>query len=586
MIDSQATDSNFSGGPDIGPDQKGKHFTTFPEIDLRPQNLRMQSMKLEFLSKWFAPLRDLSRFINPKRGFYEGFVPNWNAQIDYKLIMSSDPQAYADTLAAGMMSGLSSRSQPWFKLGLGIPQLEENEDVKLWLSIVEKVLYKIFDDSNHYDAFQSAYKELGIFSTCAFGIYEDSLNVARCRSFTIGEYFLANDHTGRVNSFARSEWKTVDQIVNEFGWNNCSSLVQNAYKKGQRDIYMMVYYLTEPNDNMIPGRENYEGKPWRSTYWEAKSVSQKALKLSGFHEFPIMAAKWDVVTTADTYGIDGPGWVARGDIKSLYRVLKDLYLAVAKVADPPVQLGSGVEGTASLIPGGMTRNSKDNPDCGVKAAYQVNPDIDHTMQLVQYLSQKISSRFYADLFTQMVQSDSKEMTAREVVEKQKDKLLLLGPVVSRVQKDLLGPAIQRTFMIAMRAGALPPPPQSIWGMPIAIRYIGLLAQAQQMARTAAIEQGVKFVGDVVGVFPEAKDLVDIDKAVTEYCDSLGADIVRSPEKVAQIRAQMQKAMQAQQQQAAMAQLAQTGKTMSDTTVGGGASLLDHVLGTQGQVGQQ
>jgi acyl-CoA reductase-like NAD-dependent aldehyde dehydrogenase len=123
-------------------------------------------------------------------------------------------------------------------------------------------------------------------------------------------------------------------------------------------------------------------------------------------------------------------------------------------------------------------------------------------------------------------------------------------------------------------------------MPIAIRYIGLLAQAQQMARTAAIEQGVKFVGDVVGVFPEAKDLVDIDKAVTEYCDSLGADIVRSPEKVAQIRAQMQKAMQAQQQQAAMAQLAQTGKTMSDTPVGGGASLLDHVLGTQGQVGQQ
>jgi acyl-CoA reductase-like NAD-dependent aldehyde dehydrogenase len=107
-----------------------------------------------------------------------------------------------------------------------------------------------------------------------------------------------------------------------------------------------------------------------------------------------------------------------------------------------------------------------------------------------------------------------------------------------------------------------------------------------MARTAAIEQGVKFVGDVVGVFPEAKDLVDIDKAVTEYCDSLGADIVRSPEKVAQIRAQMQKAMQAQQQQAAMAQLAQTGKTMSDTPVGGGASLLDHVLGTQGQVGQQ
>ena len=67
-------DSNFSGAPNIKPDEKGKKFQTFGEVDIRPYNLRLQTLKLEYLSKWYAQHRDLSRFINPKRGFFEGFL--------------------------------------------------------------------------------------------------------------------------------------------------------------------------------------------------------------------------------------------------------------------------------------------------------------------------------------------------------------------------------------------------------------------------------------------------------------------------------------------------------------------------------
>ena len=581
------TDVQFSGGPNILPDQKGKGFKTFGAVDIRPYNLRFNTLKLEYLSKWYKEHRDLSRYINPKRGFFEGMVANWNAQIDYKLIMDSDPAYFADILSAGMMSGLSSRSQPWFKLGLGKPDLEAMEGVKEWLAESEKILYRIFAESNIYDAFQGAYEELGIFSTGTFGIYEDFESVIRARSFTAGEYFLGNDSTGRLNTFARSEWKTVDQIVNEYGWENCSEMVQNCYQKGQRDTYIQVNYLCEPNDNAIPGRENFEGKKYRSTYWESNSKSNKVLKVSGFNEFPIMASRWKTVTTADTYGCGGPGWTARGDIKSLYRVLKDLYLAVAKVGDPPVVLGAGIEGMASLIPGGITRNSKETPNAGVTAAYEVRPDVDALKGLVQYLSQKISSRFFADLFMMMVSQDQHEMTAREVVEKQKDKLLILGPVVGRVQTDMLGPAISRSFAIASRAGVIPPAPMQIQGMAINIQYIGLLAQAQKMAATAALEQGMKFVGEIGGLFPGSIDNVDSDKVIRNYWDSLGIapDTLRSPDAVAEIRqAQQQAQAQAQAQQSALAAV-QAAKTLSDTQIGGGASALDHMTG-QAQAGGQ
>lgn len=581
MIPSQTT--NTTGGIDIKPDQKGKGFIKYPDVDLRPYNLRMQTLKLEYLSKYFADHRDLSRFINPRRGFFEGFVPNRNAQIDYRLILDSDPAYFADILSAGMMSGLSSRSQPWFKLGLGIPELEKMEDVKQWLADSEKILYRIFAESNIYDCFQGAYEELGIFSTATFGIYEDYESVIRGRSFTVGEYFLGNDSTGRLNTFARTEWKTVDQIVNEYGWDNCSTLVQNAYKEGQRDTFMQINYLCEPNDNFIPGRENFEGKKYRSTYWEAKATSNKVLKMTGFNEFPIMASRWKTVTTADTYGCGGPGWTARGDIKSLYRVIKDLFLAVAKVGDPPVVIGAGIEGQASLIPGGITRNSKETPDAGVRPAYQVNPDVGALQGLVKYLSDKIASRFFADLFMMMVTSGSREMTAREVVEKQKDKLLILGPVVGRVQTDMLGPAISRSFAIASRAGIIPPAPESIQGLPLNITYIGLLAQAQRLAATASLEQGMAFMGSIVGVFPEAKDNVDPDQVTRDYWESLGISpkTLRSPDEVAKIRQAQNEAMAQAKQQRDLAALVDGGKTLSETNVGG-ANALEHILGVGGQ----
>ena len=186
----------------------------------------------------------------------------------------------------------------------------------------------------------------------------------------------------------------------------------------------------------------------------------------------------------------------------------------------------------------------------------------------------------------MVTRDGVQRTAREIVEKQKDKLLILGPVVGRVQTDMLGPAISRSFAIASRTGVIPPAPESIQGMPLNIIYIGLLAQAQKMAQTAALEQGVTFVGSVVGVFEEAKDLINIDEGIRDYFDSVGVSpkVIRSPEEVAQIRAERQKQMaQAKMEQDAMAAV-QGAKVLSETKVGGGGSALDYMTGasTAGQ----
>lgn len=535
------------------------------------------------MSKWYARLRDISRYINPGRGFFEGFVPNYNAQIDYKLVMDADIAHYAGILAAGMSSGLTSRTRPWFRLGLEDPSMEENEAVKEWLATVERIMYRVFAASNIYDAFYQAYEELGMFGTASFGLFEDYHTVIRAMSFTVGEYYLGVDYHGRVNAFARQYWKTTDQLVYEFGWNNVSDLVKRAYNAGQHDTFFLVYELCEENKSKIDGYKNFKGMKYRNIKWEGNSpMYKKCLQLKGYNEFPYMCPRWDLTTTADAYG-RGPGWRRLGDIKMVYAMEKDLIMAINKVADPPLQVNASVEGTINNVPGGITRFSSATPDAGMKAAYEVQPDIQHTDAYIDKRKSQIAAEFFADLFMMMInQSDGNEKeTAREVAEKHDEKMLMLGPVLGRVQSDMLDPVIDRTFNMLVRAQIIPPPPPEIMGMPIKTEYISILAQAQRMVETAPIEQAFAFTGSLAGAYPEAKDILDPDEGVRQYADLVGVrgKIIRDQDAVEKLRQARNAQAQAQQQQQQALAATEGAKNLADTKVGGG-NALEHLMGIQ------
>jgi hypothetical protein len=55
------------------------------------------------------------------------------------------------------------------------------------------------------------------------------------------------------------------------------------------------------------------------------------------------------------------------------------------------------------------------------------------------------------------------MTATEVNERQQEKMLQLGPVMERLEQELLNDFIARCIAILLRRGLLPKPPQSIQG---------------------------------------------------------------------------------------------------------------------------
>lgn len=546
----------------------------FPKLNYQRRLVSLRQDR----DSWLPALKDVQKYIAPTRGFFEGTMPNFGKKIDHGTILDGHATRSLNILASGMTSGLTSPTRPWFKLALTDVDLMNYDSVKEWLSIVQSRMLSVYSRSNIYGVLNSLYHEVGAFGTAAMILLEDFKTVIRGRNFTSGEYVLSAGADGRINGFGREYWMTAAQLIEDFGKENVSPQVINAMNINRPDQFFKINCLIEVNDNRISDRADFAGKPYRSVYWEQVSPDYTHfLDVRGFDEFPVLAPRWDITTTSDVYG-RGPGWDALGDVKMLQKLTKTYLLALEKVADPPVQVDSNID-EVNLLPGGVTRSSTSSPNAGMRAAYEVRPDLAAMGVGITNVKQSIDSFFFADLFLMIYQADRPDMTAREIVERHEEKLLMLGPVLERLESELLDPMIERTFNIMLRAGLIPPPPPELQGQEWHVDYISMLAQAQKMVGLTAIEQTARFTGSLVSVFPGAADNFDADEAIRSYGDMIGLPpkIVRSPDKLDQLRQERAKQMQEQKAAQDAQVLAANAKVLSDTKVGN-STALDQILG--------
>jgi len=563
---------------------KGEFSTT--NLDRWPFIKRSGALKNEGML-WYPAWKDLSLYINPTRGFFNETRPNVGKTIDHKTVVDSTAEDCMNTLSSGMVSGLTSPSRPWFKLALPDPDLMQIGNVKYWLDDVNTRMLDIFAKSNIYGSLASIYEEVATFGTSCSFLEEDYNEVIRLRVYTVGEYYLGCGPDGRVNAFYRRFWMTVGQLISEFGAENCSMQTQTAFKSNAPDTWVKVNFLIEENDDRVPDYKDFRNMKYRCVYWEDGTKNDQYLRIGGYAEMPVLTPRWMTTTTADVYG-RSPGWKMLGDVKMLQKLQKNKLIALDKVSNPPVQVDASVQGEANMLPGGITRFSATLPNAGVKPAYQVNPDLTSMEATIEKTQGAIKRKSFSDLFLMMIDAERSgtPITATEVAERQAEKLTILGPVLERLESELLNPLIDRTFNIMYRNGLIPEPPQEIQGMELKVQYISVLAQAQKMTGIVAINQVVNFVMASAAANPNIIDTIDWDQAARDYAEMSGipAKIMASPEAVMAIRkakAEAQAKMQQQQDAAVAAQGMATGaKAAKDAAQAqlGNNSALDALIG--------
>jgi hypothetical protein len=524
--------------------------------------------------------RDISDYFYPRRveSLYYGEQRNTRNRRNTKIINTTSTMALR-TLVSGLMSGATSPARPWFRLSTPDPDMMEFAPVKRWLFHVERVQRDVLARSNFYDTLGVCYRQLGSFGTMAMGMFEDSKEALRCWPYQIGGYAVANSARGSVDTLYNEYYRTVRQLVQQFGQDNVSDQVKSAWAQGRREHQIEVVHAIQPNGDWTGDYANNKDMPVNSCYFEKGGNNDKLLRETGFEEMPAMCFRWDILGE-DPWGT-GPALDALGDAKALQFREKQKSKRIDKQNDPALFGNGNLKGKrTSLLPGDVTYGDyQPNGKPSLQPIHEINQDIGAIREDINDCEQRVRRAMYEDLFLMLALSDRRQITAEEVARREEEKLIVLGPVVERMNNELLNPAIDRVFAMCLRAGLFPPPPEELEGEQLRVVYVSLLAQSQRLVTTSAIDRYSGFIGGLAKFQADAGesvsviDKLDIDQAADEYADALGVPptIVRSDDQVEELRAQRAKQQQMQQMAAAaqpMAQAAKAAKDLSQTEVRG------------------
>lgn len=534
--------------------------------ELRSRDAYLRNLRNDYIPVW----TDIRDYLHPRGARFEGEETSKGQRFD-KNIINSNPKFAVRTLPAGLQSGLTSPLRPWFRLSMPDPELSDFAPVKEWLFDTESRMREVLSKSNIYDKLKSNYGILGSYGTSLLWLDDDQRDIMRAHDLLIGRFSLASDSTGRVSTMHRDMEMSVIQIIGRFK-ERAPLRIKEQYDRGNYHYMYKMLHVVQPNANWREGSMLPQYKPYNSLWIDChQNGNESVLGFGGYGDIPFFAPRWDVIGE-NVYGV-GCGEDAIGDAKQLQLMEKRKLQGVDKNVRPPMVADSSLRNhRTSHTPGDTTYvNGLAQGGAGYKPAYQIDPRLGELRVEIQAVEARVDEAYYKNLFQLIADiGDQPNITATQINAMREEKLLLLGPVLERLNDELLDPLIDRVFNIMQKRGLIAPPPEEIQDMPLRIEYISVLAQAQKALGIGNIERYVGFVGQMASVDPSAVDRLDADEIIEEYADGMAVPpkLVRTREEADERRQAAAQQQQIQEGIASSQGIAQVAKDLSQTNLSG------------------
>lgn len=452
----------------------------------------------------------------------------------------SNPRLYdstgiiaARTLAAGLQGGLTSPVTPWFRLSLPQKKVVNDDLTVRWLASTQEKMVNTINQSNFYEQIHLLYAELAVMGTGCMLMEEDEENIVRFKTLTAGEYFIDTDAQGRVDTLYMRQVLTARQIVDQWG-EAAPEHMHNAARKSDATLYGVVHVI-EPSAGCEHIAANTE-RPYAS-YFLLEYGEGILLERGGYYEFPALCPRWDV-TGGESYG-RSPAMDALPDCRMLQRIRRDTLQALSREVRPPLNVTSGaVSVVPDVSPDAINYIPTGGQSEAVKPLYQVRSNLQAAEVTIQGCREQIKEAFFNDLFL-MLSRSSRAMTATEVMERNAEKMLMVGPVLDRLRSEVFQPLVERVYSIMSRAGFLDYYPYEKPGQRMQIEFVSILAQAQKSAGLSSVSQLIGFVGELAAIDGEVIDKLDVDTVFDEVAAMLGVQpgLLRGRESVAARRSE-------------------------------------------------
>lgn len=447
---------------------------------------------------------------------------------------------------------LTPRDSKWHKLMASNNDLNKNRDVRLWFESASNALfhYRYLSTANFTSQNQQDYKSLGAFGTAGMFIdpFDGGLGL-RYRSMSLGEIYFCENHQGIIDKIFRFFNLTARQALQKFP-DTLPAKIREIGQISPEQIFHFIHCV-EPREDYDPARRDAKGKKFASYYVAREDVT--LLAEGGYSTFPYATSRYEQAPN-EIYG-RSPGMDLLPAIKTLNEEKKTMLKQGHRVLDPVLLThDDGIVDGFSMRPGAMNSGAVTADGRPLVHALPTG-NVQAGKELMEDERKLINDGFLVSLF--QILTESPQMTATEVMERTKEKGILLAPTIGRQQSERLGPMIERELDILMRQGVLPPMPPVLKEAKgeYKIIYDSPLSRAQRAEEASGVMRTIEGLMGYVNATqdPSPLDYFNWDTITPELADIQGVPLHWINDK--KIVMAKRKGRQQQAQQAAAVQAA-------------------------------
>ena len=512
------------------------------------------SRLMEQRSTWESHWQECADFMQPRKAE----ITNERARGDKRNLQIFDATAIhaLELLASSLQGMLTSSANRWFSLRYKEDQLNDIDEAKEWLEDVTDKMYTAFARSNFQQEIFEAYHDLITFGTACMMIEGDEDQILRFSTRHIKELYIQENDKGFIDTVYRRFKIPVHAAVEKFGLENLSLETGKLFKKEPFQKIELVH-VARPRTIYNENKLDKKNMPFQSIYFEFGSGH--IIDIGGFKELPYVVPRYLKAST-EIYG-RSPAMNALPDVKVLNKMVETAMKAAAKQVDPPLL----VPDDSMLSPIRMSAGSLNYYRSGSRDRIEplnIGQATTVTLNQENQRREAIQKTFHID---QLMISSQRSMTATEVIQRNEEKMRILGPALSRLQSELLQPMILRVFNIMLRNKLFQVAPEVLANQEIDIEYVSPMALAQRSQELQSLVRGLELFTQISQVAP-VQDYIDENGLVKQIINLLGlpAKMIKSDAQVQQVREQRAAAQaQAMQMQQAMqeAQMAKDAAPM-------------------------
>ena len=423
------------------------------------------------LSKWSSLVNDrtmfnaqwheAARIIDPAAKMF--FFPHSMPPVGMK---NTEEQFDATTMLAmqrfaAVIESLSTpQGNTWHRLVPGDKRLKKDKRTKQYFDDVTDLLfaYRYRPTAGFVGQAQQCYHSLGGYGNMTLFVDKNSDTPGlRYKHIHLGDSYYVENHQGVIDGLYRV-LKIPPQTAVELFGADCPPDVAGLAKQPNGNSWSNrkeFLHVVTRRVGYDPRRVDKMGMEFESCYIYPQS--KEVIREGGYRSFPYIVGRY-TQTPGETYGRGPAQWVLPA-IKLLNEE-KKTFITQGHRAIEPVLLAfdDGVMSSVTLRPGSVNwggisaegRKMIDVLPTGNLAMNEKMMDMERNL---------INDAFLISLF--QILTENPQMTATEVLERTREKGILIAPTAGRMQAEFLGPLIDRELDVLQQQNLLPPPPPQL-----------------------------------------------------------------------------------------------------------------------------